>query len=87
MRFIVDVYRYVILGGIALAIITVVYAALKVGTISTAYGSTVLIGGAALIVITVMSLGITATFISLHDRHAEAVDELRALRFALEARR
>lgn len=86
MRFIVDIYRYVILAGIAAAIIGVVFFGLKIGTLSTGYRSAVLIGGGALILLAVMSLGITATFISLHDRHAELVAELRALRHAIEAR-
>ncbi len=39
-----------------------------------------LLGAAAVMIASVLCLGITATFISIHDHHAELVDELRALR-------
>jgi hypothetical protein len=89
MRFIVDFYRYVILAGIGLMIVGVIYGALLLATqqssISNVSGPALVLGilGIGLVV---MSLGITATFISVHDRHAEIVDELRALRGELERR-
>jgi hypothetical protein len=46
----------------------------------------ILILGVLAIGAVVMSLGMTATFISVHDRHAEIVDELRAVRTQLERR-
>ena len=83
MRFIVDLYRYIIFAALALLIIGTVYVVLELGRAS-GFNSPMFagyIGGAiALFVIVVLSLGIMATFISIHDRHVEIVDELRALR-------
>ena len=86
MRFIVDLYRHVILGGIALAIILLVYGTLKVATSSDAYGVLVFVYGGLALIAVIMALGMTATFISIHDRHAELVDELRAIRAELADR-
>jgi hypothetical protein len=89
MRFIVDFYRYVILAGIALMIVGVVYVGLELNSQESNVSSlsaTWIIFGALLIGLYVMTLGMTATFISLHDRHAEIADELRALREHLESR-
>lgn len=89
MRFIVDFYRYVILAGIALMIIGLIYGTLRIATdhseLSNLSGSVLALGVLAIGLI-VMSLGMTATFISVHDRHAEIVDELRAMRTEMERR-
>jgi hypothetical protein len=89
MRFIVDFYRWVILGSIGLSITLIVFVALKLGTSETgALGLTGawLLGGGLVLAFFVMSLGITATFISMHDRHADLVGEVKALRIALTQR-
>jgi hypothetical protein len=89
MRFIVDFYRYVILAGIGAMIIAVVYIALELASqesfLSQLSGVWLALGMLG-IALYVMTLGMTATFISVHDRHAEIADELRALREHLEQR-
>ena len=90
MRFIVDFYRYVILAGIALMIVGVVYVALELNSSDSPFASYTSGGWLALgivaIALFVMSLGMVATFISLHDRHIEIAQEIRALRMHLESR-
>jgi hypothetical protein len=89
MRFIVDFYRYVILAGIALMIVGLIYGTLVLATQRSEisqFSAPMLFIGVLVIGLVVMSLGMTATFISVHDRHAEIVDELRALRADLERR-
>ena len=89
MRFIVDFYRFVILAGIALMIIGLVYVGLELASQNSAVSNLSapwMILGSLAIGLYVMTLGMTATFISLHDRHAEIVDELRALREHMETR-
>ena len=88
MRFIVDFYRYVILGGIGLSITFIVFVALQLLNNDVPFGLTSLWLGVAAFVLAifVMSLGITATFISMHDRHADLVREVRALRETMTSR-
>lgn len=82
MRFIVDLYRIIILGGFGVVIIAVVFGFLKLssgrfaGTDASIYFA---LGASAVILLMIIGLGITATFISMHDRHAELVDELKQL--------
>lgn len=82
MRFIVDLYRLLILLGLAATIIAFVYVCLKVATMPE-LGSDVAIDFAAvailLLMLMVIGLGLTATIISIHDRHSELVDEVRNL--------
>jgi cell shape-determining protein MreD len=88
MRFIVDIYRFVILGGIGLAIVGIVYVAMKLfasDQIDPRYGLVALLVGAIVLLMVVMALGVTATIISIHDRHQEIVEELRALNQQREA--
>ncbi len=80
MRFIVDFFRYVILAGIGLTIITIVFVSLHIATANTTelpFGSYFFLFAAALLVAQIMALGATATIISIHDRHCEIVAELR----------
>lgn len=83
MRAIVDLYRYILLGTLGLLIVGIVFGGLEL-TKLTAAGTPFLmfyiLGAIALIVLAIIGLGITATFISIHDRHAELVDEIRAWR-------
>jgi hypothetical protein len=77
MRFLVDLYRWLILMVLAVALIagTWLGVELAVGSLATAPQRTIYI--AALIgagIMIVLSLGITATFISIHDRLADIAD-------------
>lgn len=83
MRFIVDFYRYVIFAGLAAMIAGLVALTLTLfgrGGFASDLSPYVFFGGIGLLVFFVMSLGMVATFISLHDRHAELVEELIAIR-------
>ena len=87
MRFIVDIYRYVILGVIAAATVSIVFVAMELGTapqLHPQFGWYFLLGGSFLLLCLVMLLGITATFISIHDRHIELVEQLRRMNEGLE---
>jgi len=87
MRFIVDFYRYVILFLIALTIVIIVFTTLLLLTGSDAFsnmGTSFFLIATAILILEVMALGITATFISIHDRHAEIVDELREWRHSIK---
>lgn len=83
MRFIVDLYRYIILGTLAVLIIGMVFGLLKLSTFdSTLYPflGFYAAGAVLLLLSIIIMLGVTATFISIHDRHAELVDEIRQWR-------
>lgn len=83
MRFIVDLYRYIVFAALGLLIVLTVYGVLEAGRLggfdNPMFGAYVA-GAIALFVVVVLSLGMMATFISIRDRHVEIVDELRALR-------
>jgi hypothetical protein len=68
---------------LGLLIVSIVFGGLQL-TQLTAAGTLYLVlyvfGAIALIVLANIGLGITATFISIHDRHAELVAEIRAWR-------
>ena len=73
MRFLVDLYRVLILFILAVALIAGSWLAFSLigGPLATSpqrvYLTTLLIGG---VVTVILGLGITATFISIHDRIA-----------------
>lgn len=83
MRFIVDLYRYLIFGILAVLIIGVVFGGLQLGA-SAAIPQWVLgiyvAGGLAVAVVLIMLIGLTATIISIHDRHVELVEAIHAWR-------
>lgn len=83
MRAVVDLYRYILLGTLGLLIVGIVFGGLEL-TQLTAVGTPFLVfyvlGAISVIVLAIIGLGITATIISIHDRHAELVDEIRAWR-------
>lgn len=89
MRFIVDLYRYVILafcGIITIAAALLVFAALDPAsplraTEATPYALLAVFG---LIILLILSLGAIATLISIHDRHAEIANAARDGALALE---
>ena len=83
MRFIVDLYRYIILGILALLIIGLVFGIIKLTTIDSSLyplAGLYAVGGVGVLLSIVMLLGLTATFISIHDRHVELVEEIRQWR-------
>ncbi|MCP3733846.1 hypothetical protein M9979_03005 [Sphingomonas sp. RP10(2022)] len=82
MRFIVDLYRWLILLALAVMLVMASWlgASLMFGPLSTipfrdAYLGA-LAGGA---VVVILMLGITATFISMHDRLSDVADALDRL--------
>lgn len=87
MRFIVDFYRYLTFAFIAATIIGIVFITLALGD-SGALGDDAppyfFLIGAALLATFIISLGTIATFISIHDRHVELVEEIRKIREALD---
>ena len=89
MRFIVDFYRYAILAALGLIIAGFAFLILSLSG-SDGFGeysvATIFVTGAGLIGFIGISLGLVATFISIHDRHAELVEEVKLVRLALEQR-
>ena len=83
MRFIVDLYKLIIYFTLAVLIIGVVLFVaelVKMGGSNPALVGLSLYILVAVFVAVIVSLGILATFISIHDRHAEIADELREIR-------
>ena len=87
MRFMVDLYRLLILLILAIALVvgTWLGISLAAGPLSTdpqrMLYTVLLIGGA---IATILALGITATFISIHDRIAEIADQAQRVAASLE---
>lgn len=87
MRVIVNLYRWIILLSLLAIVAAVVLGAVAIGNAGglqdpmlAAYGAAAFIG----LVFVILTLGITATFISIHDRHGEIADELGLIREAIE---
>ena len=83
MRFIVDLYRYIIFAALAVMIIGIVFGLMKLSSIDSSLYPLIglyAVGGIGLLISVVMLLGLTATFISVHDRHVELVEEIRQWR-------
>ena len=83
MRFIVDLFRYLIVGFCGLALIgatLIVLAALDRGSplAGPLSGPSIVIAAAGLVVI-VLNLGAVAILVSIHDRHAEIAASADAL--------
>lgn len=88
MRFIVDLYRFLILLFLAIGLISASYFAFALSFGPMADEPNKLAFVAALIVVAIaviLGLGLTATFISIHDRIAEISNNTRKLADALEA--
>ena len=87
MRFIVDAYRVILLGLLALALIGGSYflfsARLADGP-SGQYGGLALIWFLVSAMVVILTIGATATFISIHDRLAEIADHSRRIADAME---
>ena len=82
MRFLVDLYRLLIVGMCGLILVGVIFIALSVVTSSGAVASLsgpVLLGCATALVFLVLSLGGVAILMSLHDRHIELVEQITAV--------
>ena len=89
MRFIVDFYRYAILAALGLIIAVFAFLVLSLGGsdgFSEYSVATIFIVGTGLVGFIGVSLGLIATFISIHDRHVELVEEVRLMRMAIEQR-
>jgi hypothetical protein len=88
MRFIVDLYRYIIIGLCGLAIILgafAVIAALDVnGPLLGQYPGWVIAVAFASAVLFILSIGGLAIIVSLHDRHAELADAALELKTTLD---
>lgn len=88
MRFLVDAYRYLILLILGLALIGASYG---VSTLFLGDGGTnplsgaVLIGVIVAVVFVVLSIGLTATFISIHDRLADIASHMRSIAERMDA--
>ncbi|KQM63414.1 hypothetical protein ASE75_13290 [Sphingomonas sp. Leaf17] len=83
MRFIVDLYRYIVFAILAFLIIGCVFAGLEINELigpQSPYMAFYVIGALTIAIGSIIGLGITATFISIHDRHVELVDEIRMWR-------
>ncbi|THD37388.1 MAG: hypothetical protein E7773_05035 [Sphingomonas sp.] len=86
MRFIVDLYKliiYIVLALIIIGVVLVIAELMKAGGTNPAFMGIYLYGIVSVLVTVVLFLGILATFISIHDRHAEIVDELREIADAI----
>lgn len=86
MRFLVDLYRVLILAGLAIALIAGSYLVLmSFGRPGGAeLGGYVLTMVIATAIIVIFGIGMTATFISIHDRLAEIADNSARIANALE---
>lgn len=87
MRFIVDIYRLIVLAVLAISLVAASYVAfllLLTEDIPPAFSGVVI--GSMIIgfVVVVLVLGITATFISMHDRIAEVSEEAKRMSAAIE---
>ena len=77
MRFIVDLFRYIIFAFCGLMIIAAVLIALNLGSVETGSWPAGLVIAAIFVVfgLVVLNLGGIAILVSMHDRHAELVEE------------
>ena len=88
MRFIVDLYRYIIYGFCAFTLIVIALVAMQVADRSSILGApltgAILIGLVGVLGMFVLGLGATAILVSMHDRHVELVEESERIATALE---
>lgn len=86
MRFLVDLYRLLIFAGLAVGLIAGSYIVI----LSFGRAGSAELGGYALglvvatAIIVVFGIGLTATFISIHDRLAEIAENSARIAAALE---
>jgi hypothetical protein len=88
MRFLVDLYRYIIFLFCALALIGAALIALSTADHSTALGTALtgwmLFAVIAGLVVMMLGLGGIAILVSIHDRHVELVEEAERIANAVE---
>ena len=87
MRFIVDLYRWLIFlfFGIILFVVTnLILNWLEPGS-SVTFAEPMMLVGIGLLIFSILSVGVIAIFLSIHDRHVELVDSLARLADATEA--
>lgn len=90
MQSIVGALRWMILIVLGVIIFAVVLFAMEYfvgsGTLPPAISGLGLIGALLILIFFILSVGMVATVISIHDRHAEIAEELRLMRELYEAR-
>ncbi len=88
MRFVVDLYRYIIIGLCAAVLITaalVVMAAFDhSGPLGSQLTGTIFLAAVGALALLVVSLGGVAILISIHDRHAEIAENSERIAYSLE---
>lgn len=87
MRFIVDLYRYLILFYCGALVVAVALAFLLLIDRSggTALTIDVILTGAAILSFLILNLGGIAILVSLHDRHVEVADAATRIAASVEA--
>lgn len=87
MRFIVDLYRYIIVALCGITVIALAFAFFAFidasGPTGGAYPEWVIAATIVVAIVFVLSIGGLAIIISLHDRHAELTDAANDIRDAL----
>ncbi len=90
MRFIVEVYRYLLLAVCGLTIIAAALLAFAAvdpsGPLSEQFRGSVLLIAAGLLLLLILNLGVVAVLISIHDRHAEIADHASTISAQLSQR-
>jgi ABC-type transport system involved in multi-copper enzyme maturation permease subunit len=86
MEFIVYLYRWLIFlfFGIILFVVTNIFLWWLQEGSSAASGTAIMFVGIGLLIFSILSTGVIAVFISIHDRHIELVDGVSRLADALE---
>lgn len=82
MRFLVDLYRYLIIAVCGLVLIGLTYgivSGIGSGVFDTAAGPLWIFGAVIIVVSMILGLGLVAIAISIHDRHAELVSEVERI--------
>ncbi|ODP37084.1 hypothetical protein [Sphingomonas turrisvirgatae] len=87
MRFVVDLYRYILLtlvGLVIIGLLLLTFAAFDPnGPFQGEYATPVMLGAFTMALFLVLSVGGLAIIISIHDRHAEIADSISELVDAL----
>ncbi|WP_379553555.1 hypothetical protein [Qipengyuania sp. DGS5-3] len=89
MRVIVDLYRYLIIGIFALVIIGATFGlvrGLNTGFLGTETGILWVFAAILIIVLMILSLGMVAVAISIHDRYSEVGSEIERIADLMEYR-
>lgn len=90
LRFIVDLFRYLIIGFCGLVLIGLTYA-IVAGAGSELFGAAArplwILVAMIVVISMILALGFVAVAISIHDRHAELVREVERIADVLEHQR